>query len=118
MSRPPASEPVWLRCEVSTELHTVEVKNTSWWFRARLCDTCYRELVRRRERWLAAPQAEPGSLRAWRLEHGLSVREVARRTGIPPTTISAVERGRIKSWDRYIERLAAAFDKPLVSAGV
>jgi hypothetical protein len=32
----------------------------------------------------------------------------ARRTGIPPTTVSAVERHKIKSWDHYVERLTAA----------
>jgi transcriptional regulator with XRE-family HTH domain len=55
-----------------------------------------------------APSQSPGSLRAVRLAGGLSVRELARRTGIPPTTVSAVERGVIKSWDRYVERLMAA----------
>jgi transcriptional regulator with XRE-family HTH domain len=43
-----------------------------------------------------------------RLAGRLSVRELARRTGIPATTVSAVERGVIKSWDRYVERLTAA----------
>lgn len=64
-----------MRCEVTTQLHAVEVKNTAWWFRGRLCDACYRELERRRQRWMAHPQAEPGSLRAVRLAGGLSVRE-------------------------------------------
>jgi DNA-binding XRE family transcriptional regulator len=108
MSRPPASEPICLRCEVTTELHAVEIKNAAWWFRGRLCEACYRELERRRRRWMAHPQADPGSLRAVRLAGGWSVRELARRTGIPPTTVSAVERGVIKSWDRYVERLTAA----------
>ena len=76
MSRPPASEPRCLRCDIATDLHAVEVKNTAWWFRARLCDACYREL--------------------------------ARRTGYSPSMISMLERGKIKSWPRYIERLTVA----------
>lgn len=108
MSRPPASEPRCLRCEIAVGLHAVEVKNARWWFRARLCELCYGELERRRERWMAQPQAEPESLRGVRLAAGLSVRELSRRTGIPPSTISAVERGRILSWPRYAERLTAA----------
>jgi DNA-binding XRE family transcriptional regulator len=116
MSRPPASEPVCLRCEITTELHAVEVKNTSWWFRARLCEDCYRELMHRRTRWLAQPHVEPDSLRAWRLEHGVTVRELAQRTGLSPSMISAVERGIIKSWPGYDQRLRAAVaDKPAVS---
>ena len=45
-------------------------------------------------------EAAPDSLRGVRLAAGLSVRELSRRTGIPPSTISAVERGRILSWPR------------------
>jgi hypothetical protein len=108
MSRPPASEPFCLRCEVTTDLHTVDVRNTGWRFRGRLCDTCHRELEVRRRRWMARPQPSPGNLRAVRLAGGLSVRELARRTGISASMISAVERGRIKSWDRYVERLTTA----------
>jgi helix-turn-helix protein len=94
VSRPPASEPFCLRCEVTTDLHAVEVKNTAWWFRGRLCDACYRELERRRQQWMAQPHAEPGSLRAVRLAGGLSVREPARRTGLSASMISRVERGK------------------------
>jgi transcriptional regulator with XRE-family HTH domain len=56
---------------------------------------------------MAHPQAEPGSLRAVRLAGGLSVRELARRTGLSASMISQVERGKIKSWPRYVERLTA-----------
>jgi hypothetical protein len=108
MSRPPASEPVCLRCEVTTDLHAVEVKNTAFWFRARLCERCHRELERRRRQWMARPQPSPGNLRAVRLAGGLSVRELSRRTGISASMISMVERGKVKSWDRYVERLTAA----------
>jgi len=114
MSRPPASEPVCLRCGLADPglLHAVEVKNTRWWFRARRCDPCYTELMRYRTRWLATPKAEPGSLRAWRLDHGMSVRELARRTGLSASMVSKVERGKIKSWPRYEERLRAAVGSP------
>ncbi len=61
---------------------------------------------------MAQPHAEPGSLRAVRLAVGLSVRELARRTGLSASMVSAVERGKIKSWDRYVERLTA-----VISAG-
>jgi DNA-binding transcriptional regulator YiaG len=88
-----------LRSEITTDLHAVEVKNTSFWVRARLCDPCYRERMRRR-RWLAEPQVEPGSLRARRLDRGLSVLELARRTGLSASMVSAVERGEIRSWRR------------------
>jgi transcriptional regulator with XRE-family HTH domain len=57
---------------------------------------------------MARPQPSPGNLRAVRLAGGLSVRELSRRTGISPEMISRVERGLIKSWDRYVERLTAA----------
>jgi DNA-binding XRE family transcriptional regulator len=117
MSRPPASEPFCLRCEITTNLHAVEVKNTAWWFRGRLCEACYRELERRRQRWMAHPQAEPDSLRGVRLEAGLSVRELARRTGMSASMISVVERGRIKSWDRYVERLTAAIGSAATGRG-
>jgi hypothetical protein len=86
----------------------VEVKNAAWWFRGRLCERCYRELERRRRQWMARPQAEPDSLRGVRLAAGLSVRELARRTGLSASMISQVERGKIKSWDRYVERLVGA----------
>jgi hypothetical protein len=108
VSRPPASEPFCLRSEVITGLHAVEVKNTAWWFRGRLCERCYRELERRRRQWMARPQAEPDSLRGVRPAAGLSVRELSRRTGISPEMISRVERGLIKSWDRYVDRLVDA----------
>lgn len=113
MSRPPASEPVCLRCELAdpAELHAVDLRNTRWRFRARLCDRCYGELMRRRDRWLAEPKAEPGSLRAWRLDHGLSVRELARRTGLSASMVSHIERGKIKSWPRYEERLREAVSR-------
>jgi hypothetical protein len=77
----PASEPFCMRCEVTSNLHAVQVKNTAWWFRGRQCESCYRELERRRQRWMAHPHAEPDSLRAVRLAGGLSVRELARRMG-------------------------------------
>jgi hypothetical protein len=108
MSRPPASEAFCLRCEVTTDLHAVEVKNMRWWFRGRLCEACYQELERRRRGWMTRPQPSPGNLRAVRLAGGLSVRELSRRTGISASMISLVERGKIKSWDRYVERLTAA----------
>jgi hypothetical protein len=108
MSRPPASEPFCLRCEITTDLHAVEVKNTAWWFRGRLTATCYRELERRRQHWMARPYSEPDSLRVVRLAAGLSVRELSRRSGIPPSTISAVERGRNRCWPRYVEQFTAA----------
>lgn len=105
MSRPPASEPRCLRCDIATDLHAVEVKNTAWWFRTRLCNAYYRELETRRQRWMARPYPEPDSLRGVRLAAGLSVRELARRTGYSPSMISQLERGKIKSWPNYVERL-------------
>jgi DNA-binding XRE family transcriptional regulator len=108
MCRSPGSEPVCLRCEITTDLHAVSIRNMRFDFRARLCETCLHELRRRRERWMAQPQAEPGSLRAVRLAAGLSVRELARRRGIAAPTISRVERGLIPTWPRYVERLTAA----------
>jgi hypothetical protein len=100
-----------MRCEVTTALHAVQVKNTSFWFRARLCEACVGEILRRRSRWMAAPKAEPGSLRAVRLAAGLSVRELARRSGMSPEMVSRVERGLVKSWPRYVERLTAAIGR-------
>jgi ribosome-binding protein aMBF1 (putative translation factor) len=108
MARTPGSEPVCLRCEVTTELHAVDVRNSGWRFRGRLCETCHRELEARRRRWMADPGRDPTGLRSVRLAAGLSLRELSARTGISYSMISAVERGRIKSWDRYIERLTAA----------
>jgi transcriptional regulator with XRE-family HTH domain len=67
---------------------------------------------RRRERWMARPQAGPDSLRGVRLAAGLSVRELSRRTGISASMISLVERGLIKSWDRYVDRLVGAIGEP------
>lgn len=101
-----------MRCEVRTELHAVEVKNTAWSFRARICDRCYHELERQRQRWMARPYPEPDSLRGVRLSAGLSVRELSRRTGISASMISSIERGVVKSWDRYTERLVAAVRTP------
>jgi len=108
MARSPASEPFCLRCEVTTGLHTVDVRNSAWRFRGRLCDACYRELERRRQRWMRRPQPSPGNLRAVRLAGGLSVRELSRRSGISASMISLIERDKIKCWPKYIERLTAA----------
>ena len=51
-------------------------------------------------------------LEAERRKRGWSQAEVARRTGLHPSTISHLEAGDIRPWPSYIKRLARLFDVP------
>ena len=52
------------------------------------------------------------ALEAERRRRGWSQAEVARRTGLHPSTICHLEAGDIRPWPQYKVRLAALFDVP------
>jgi len=51
-------------------------------------------------------------LEAERRKRGWSQAEVARRTGLHPSTISHLEAGDIRPWPSYISRLSRLFGVP------
>jgi transcriptional regulator with XRE-family HTH domain len=47
-------------------------------------------------------------LKRTRLEHGLSIKEVAEATGVHPSTVHTWESGKGRPWPKHIRPLAAA----------
>ncbi len=59
------------------------------------------------------PSDDPGAprpLRAWRAEHLLSIRELARTAGVAPSTVYLIEAGRTTPRPAVMRRIAAALE--------
>ena len=53
-----------------------------------------------------------GAIRARRNRAGLTVRQLAEKSGLTPATVSRLETGQIeKPWPEHLQRLARAFDE-------
>lgn len=60
------------------------------------------------------PKSKPGTpLRELRQQHGLTLSDLHRLTGVYPATWSQIERGRLMPEPVHFEALAKAFDVPV-----